>query len=122
MPTINIVYIIRRCIMLLANEVDCIEDYKVTEGWLYILEHAAYPGHYKLGLTTNLPRRLQSYNTHLPYPDVTLVAVSKKFSCVAEVEKQVIKEMGMYRVAKCEWFGSLDKLIEVVEYVESNNA
>lgn len=43
-----------------------------TEGFVYVISNPAWPGMYKIGMTTNHKRRLAQYQTYSPHRDYKL--------------------------------------------------
>lgn len=44
----------------------------ITEGFVYVISNPAWPGLYKVGMTTNPKRRLAQYQTYSPHRDYKL--------------------------------------------------
>lgn len=44
----------------------------ITEGFVYIISNPAWPGMYKVGMTSNVSKRLASYQTYSPKRDYAL--------------------------------------------------
>ena len=42
------------------------------EGMVYLIENPSFPDHYKVGITTSIPKRLATYQTCSPYRDYSV--------------------------------------------------
>jgi len=82
---------------ILFSDLD-LDHYKLeeTKGWLYILQSKAFPGFIKLGRTTDLKKRLASYNSNSPFNHVEILALSECFSNAKLVERKILDYMYIY--------------------------
>lgn len=73
---------------------------------IYLIEAGE---HYKIGITTDLKRRLASINCGLPHADATVIAVR---SGGRDLEAQLHNELAHRRV-KGEWFDKCDEVRDI---------
>jgi hypothetical protein len=78
------------------------ESYTVpldTRGYIYMVHDYTDPDFIKIGRTTNLHKRVTSYNTDRPRNSVQIVAVTGLFSDAVEVEKRIFSSINTYHEA-----------------------
>lgn len=102
------------------------DDYKIEnkEGFIYIVIDKVFPDFIKIGRTTDLTKRMSSYNANKPYDTARVYLISKKFSNVLEVEKEILRvlyeniEPTTFRL---EWFERkhLQLIEEIIREAES---
>jgi len=73
-------------------------------GYLYIIQNPAWPNWLKIGITDNLDKRLQSYQTSSPFRDYKLL-YSLNHPDYKIAEKKIKESMKPFAKAnKNEWF------------------
>lgn len=73
-------------------------------GYLYIVQNSAWPDWVKIGITENLDKRLQQYQTASPFRDYKLL-YSLHHPKYKEAEKRIEESMKPFaKTIKNEWF------------------
>jgi predicted GIY-YIG superfamily endonuclease len=73
-------------------------------GYLYIISNKAWPGYVKIGVTENLNKRLQQYQTASPYRDYVL-EYSLYHPRYLDAEKKIKEVMKHFALEiRNEWF------------------
>lgn len=86
-------------------------------GYLYIIQNPAWPNWLKIGITDNLNKRLQSYQTSSPFRDYKLL-YSLYHPQYKEAEKKIKDTMKPFaKSIKNEWF-EVDFLVAKVRLEE----
>ena len=76
----------------------------MTEGHLYVITNKSYPGWVKVGITKNLKRRLQTYQTCSPHRDYELV-FSVWHPNAKSAERKIKEMMQMFATnSRNEWY------------------
>lgn len=76
----------------------------MKSGYLYIIQNKAWPNWLKVGITNNLDKRLQSYQTSSPLRDYVLL-YSLHHPKYKEAEKKIKEAMKPFaKSIKNEWF------------------
>lgn len=100
-----------------------IPKYIERRGFIYIMQNKYYPEIFKIGRTTNLPKRLLAYNENQPSVTTKVIAVSNMLENCHYVESRILawfkKEVEPIQYKK-EWFDIkyMDKAIEFIEDAE----
>lgn len=74
-----------------------------TDGWVYILSNAAWPGYVKVGAARDLKDRLRDYQTASPFRDFVVEDATRADDRLA-FERQFHDAMKGHRVGSTEWF------------------
>ena len=91
-----------------------------TRGFIYIVLDSVFPNEFKIGVTINVKKRLQQYNSDKPYKTATMHQVSRMFADSVTTEKQILE--ALYKrtpptTFSKEWF-PIEFLNEAVYLVE----
>jgi hypothetical protein len=80
----------------------------MKKGYLYIISNKSWPGYLKVGVTENLTKRLQSYQTSSPFRDYIL-EYSLHHPQYLEAEKKIKEVMKHFALEiRNEWY-KIDK-------------
>ncbi len=73
-------------------------------GYVYIISNKNFPNHYKIGVTTDIERRLQNYQTSSPFRDYKIEYYISHPDCY-HAEKLIEKQMKHFALSqKNEWY------------------
>lgn len=80
------------------------KSFKQKNGYLYIITNKAWPGYVKVGVTLNLKKRLQTYQTASPFRDYKLI-YSVHHPLYLEAEQKIKETMKYFATEiRNEWF------------------
>ena len=91
-----------------------------SKGWVYLVHNPAWPRVYKIGMSTNIKNRLNTYVSEAPYGDTKSVYVMPTDFYV-EVERRLLFHFDANRIisqrgSKREW---LERIVDHQEIVDS---
>lgn len=77
---------------------------RCKEGFVYIVSNKNFPNHYKVGVTTDIEKRLKSYQTSSPFRDYKVEYYIFHPNCY-DAEKRVQEQMKYFALSrKNEWY------------------
>lgn len=99
---------------------DVCKECEDAPGFFYIAHNPAWPKVYKIGITENPPRRLNEYNSSIPFGDTEFVYV-KGTAYYEQIEKEMLVKFSSNRIrktARCEWLSGINDVGELIESIE----